>query len=238
LEFVSWGWRIPFLLSIVLLGIGWFVRARLLETPLFEEIKRRREIAKNPFLEMILKNPKSFLIAVGLKISEVSWVYILTIFVVVYATSKFDLQRQLLLNAIFIAALVEVITIPLFGWLSDMTGRRIFYFVGTVFTVCFAFPLFWLLHTKDPQTIVLTVVAALSLGHGTMFGLQSTYFPELFGRCTLHRYFLWLPGRSGTWWGIVAHYRDGIGRVYGQHSGRIRNADRSGCCHLHCSISC
>jgi MFS transporter, MHS family, shikimate and dehydroshikimate transport protein len=181
LEFVSWGWRIPFLLSIVLLGIGWFVRARLLETPLFEEIKRRREIAKNPFLEMILKNPKSFLIAVGLKISEVSWVYILTIFVVVYATSKFDLQRQLLLNAIFIAALVEVITIPLFGWLSDMTGRRIFYFVGTVFTVCFAFPLFWLLHTKDPQTIVLTVVAALSLGHGTMFGLQSTYFPELFG---------------------------------------------------------
>ena len=181
LEFVSWGWRIPFLLSIVLLGIGWFVRARLPETPLFEEIKRRREIAKNPFLEMILKNPKSFLIAVGLKISEVSWVYILTIFVVVYATSKLDLQRQLLLNAIFIAALVEVITIPLFGWLSDMTGRRIFYFVGTVFTVCFAFPLFWLLHTKDPQTIVLTVVAALSLGHGTMFGLQSTYFPELFG---------------------------------------------------------
>jgi MHS family shikimate/dehydroshikimate transporter-like MFS transporter len=111
----------------------------------------------------------------------VSWVYILTIFVVVYATTKLALPRQLLLNAIFVAALVEVITIPLFGWLSDTVGRRAFYFIGTVFTVCFAFPLFWLLHTKDPQIIVLTIVVALSLGHGTMFGLQSTYFPELFG---------------------------------------------------------
>ena len=180
-DFIAWGWRVPFLLSIVLLGVGWFVRARLPETPLFEAIKRRREIAKNPFFEVVLKNPKTFLIAVGLKISEVSWVYILTIFVVVYATTKLALPRQLLLNAIFFAALVEVITIPLFGWLSDTVGRRIFYFMGTVFTVCFAFPLFWLLHTKDPQVIVLTIVVALSLGHGTMFGLQSTYFPELFG---------------------------------------------------------
>jgi MHS family shikimate/dehydroshikimate transporter-like MFS transporter len=180
-DFIAWGWRVPFLLSIVLLGVGWFVRARLPETPLFEEIKRRREIAKNPFFEVIFKNPKPFLIAVGLKISEVSWVYILTIFVVVYATTKLALPRQLLLNAIFIAALIEIITIPLFGWLSDTVGRRIFYFIGTLFTVCFAFPLFLLLHTKDPQVIVLTIVAALSLGHGTMFGLQSTYFPELFG---------------------------------------------------------
>ena len=119
--------------------------------------------------------------AVGLKISEVSWVYILTIFIVVYATSQLNLPRTLLLNAIFVAALVEVITIPLFGWLSDHIGRRIFYFLGTLFTACFAFPLFWLLSTKDPQIIILTVVVALSFGHGTMFGQQSAYFPELFG---------------------------------------------------------
>jgi MHS family shikimate/dehydroshikimate transporter-like MFS transporter len=180
-DFLSWGWRVPFLLSIVLLAIGWFVRARLPETPLFKEIKRRREIATNPFFEVLFKHPRSFLIAVGLKISEVSWVYILTIFVVVYATAKLALPRQLLLNAIFIAALVEVLTIPLFGWLSDRVGRRVFYFIGTLFTVCFAFPLFWLLDTRDPPIVVLTVVVALSLGHGTMFGLQSTYFPELFG---------------------------------------------------------
>ena len=165
------------LLSILLLGVGWFVRARVPETPIFEEIKRRGAISRNPFVEAILKNPRSFLVAVGLKISEVSWVYILTIFIVVYATSQLNLPRTLLLNAIFVAALVEVITIPLFGWLSDHIGRRIFYFLGTLFTACFACPLFWLLSTKDPQT----VVVALSFGHGTMFGLQSAYFPELFG---------------------------------------------------------
>ena len=179
-DFRSWGWRIPFLLSILLLGVGWFVRARVPETPVFEEIKRRGAIAKYPFVEAIVKNPRSFLVAVGLKISEVSWVYILTIFVVVYATGQLGLPRALLLNAIFIAALVEVIAIPLFGWLSDYVGRRIFYILGTVFTAGFAFPLFWLLATKDPQTIIITVVLALSLGHGTMFGLQSAYFPELF----------------------------------------------------------
>jgi MHS family shikimate/dehydroshikimate transporter-like MFS transporter len=151
------------------------------ETPVFEEIKRRGAIANNPLVEAILKNPRSFLVAVGLKLSEVSWFYILTIFIVVYATSQLNLPRALLLNAISVAAVVEAIAIPLFGWLSDRVGRRIFYFLGTIFTVCFAFPLFWLLSTKDPQIVILTVVVALSFGHGAMFGLESTYFPELFG---------------------------------------------------------
>jgi MHS family shikimate/dehydroshikimate transporter-like MFS transporter len=180
-DFISWGWRIPFLVSIALLAVGWYVRVRVPETPVFEDSKRRGDIAQNPFLETILENPKSFFIAVGLKISEVSWVYILTIFMVVYGTTKVGLQRQLLLNAIFVAALVEVVTIPLFGWLSDIVGRRSLYFFGALFTICFAFPLFWLLDTKDPQIIALAVIVALSFGHGTMFGLQSAFFPELFG---------------------------------------------------------
>jgi MFS transporter, MHS family, shikimate and dehydroshikimate transport protein len=180
-DFKSWGWRIPFLLSVLLLGVGWFVRVRVPETPVFEEIKRRGDIAANPFVEAVFKNPRSFLVAVGLKISEVSWVYILTIFIVVYATGQLGLPRTLLLNAIFVAALVEVVTIPLFGWLSDHVGRRVFYFLGTLFTAAFAFPLFWLLGTKDSLVVVVTVIIALSLGHGTMFGLQSAYFPELFG---------------------------------------------------------
>ena len=179
--FLAWGWRIPFLLSVALLGVGWYVRARLPETPLFEDIKRQGAIAANPFLETIFRNPRGFWVAVGLKISEVSWVYILTVFVVIYGTTTLKLPRQLLLNAVFLAALVELITIPLFGWLADLWGRRTLYFFGTLFTVCFAFPLFWLLDTKDPQTIILAVMVALSFGHGTMFGIQSTYFPELFG---------------------------------------------------------
>lgn len=179
--FLAWGWRIPFLVSVVLLGVGWYIRSRLPETPLFEEIKRRGDISSSPFFETILKNPRSFLVAVGLKISEVSWVYILTVFVVIYGTTTLKLPKQLLLNAVFIAALLELITIPFFGWLADLWGRRSLYFLGTLFTVCFAFPLFWLLDTKNPATIIVAFIIALNFGHGTMFGIQSTYFPELFG---------------------------------------------------------
>jgi MHS family shikimate/dehydroshikimate transporter-like MFS transporter len=179
--FRSWGWRLPFLASIVLLLIGWFVRARVPETPFFQEIRRRGEIARNPIAEALFKDTRNFLVAVGLKISEVSWVYILTVFVVVYATARLNLPKSLLLEAIVIAAIVEVFTIPLFGWLSDKIGRRPLYYFGAAFTIVSAFPLFWLLETRDPTVIILTVVVALSFGHGTMFGLQSTYFPELFG---------------------------------------------------------
>ncbi|GAC1332114.1 MAG: MFS transporter [Beijerinckiaceae bacterium] len=177
---LSWGWRLPFLASIVLLGVGLFVRMRVAETPLFAHIKRRGAIAASPIWEVLTRNPKSFLLAVGLKLSEVSWVYILTVFVVVYATTRLGLPRGMLLKAIIVASLIEVFTIPLFGYLSDLYGRRLLYFVGVFFTVAFAFPLFWLLDTKDPLVIGATIAVALSMGHGTMFGLQSTYFPELF----------------------------------------------------------
>jgi MHS family shikimate/dehydroshikimate transporter-like MFS transporter len=180
-DFKSWGWRIPFLISVLLVGIGIFVRARLPETPVFEQIKKRGQIVRTPFFEVVLKNPRSFLIAVGLKLSEVSWVYMLTVFVVVYATTKLGLSKPLMLNAISLAALLELVTIPLFGHLSDIYGRRALYFAGVAFTIIFAFPLFWLLNMGSPGIVILTVVIALNLGHGLMFAPESTYFPELFG---------------------------------------------------------
>jgi MHS family shikimate/dehydroshikimate transporter-like MFS transporter len=107
-------------------------------------------------------------------------VYILTVFLVVYATGKLGLSRAQMLNAIVAAAIVEVLTIPLFGYLSDRIGRRSLYFFGVAFTVCFAFPLFWMVDTRQLPIITLAVILALSFGHGSMFGLQSAYFPELF----------------------------------------------------------
>ena len=180
-DFKSWGWRIPFILSVILVAVGLFVRARLPETPVFEAIKARGQIVRTPLIEMVLKNPRSFLVATGLKLSEVSWVYMLTIFVVVYATTKLGLPKSLMLNAIVLAALLELFTIPLFGHLSDLFGRRSLYFAGVAFTILFAFPLFWLLDIRTPEIVILTIIIALNLGHGLMFAPESTYFPELFG---------------------------------------------------------
>ena len=147
-------------------------------------MKKNDTLSKSPVAEAVFQNPKIFFTAIGLKISEVSLVYTLTVFLVVYATSKLALPRSVILNGVLYAALLELFTIPFFGWLSDKIGRRSLYIIGALFTVAFAFPLFWLIDTKDPLIIALTLIVAMNFGHGMMFGLQATYFPELFGaRC-------------------------------------------------------
>jgi len=180
-EFLAWGWRIPFLISIALLALGTFVRARVPETPVFERLKAAGGLSGNPVGEAVGKNGRTFLVAVGLKLSEVSWVYMLTVFVVVYATSKLDLPKQMMLDAVLYAALLELISLPLFGWLADKIGRRPLYVLGALFTILFAFPLFWMLETKSAALVTAAVMIAMNFGHGMMFGPESAYFPELFG---------------------------------------------------------
>ncbi|WP_342713116.1 MFS transporter [Bradyrhizobium sp. B124] len=180
-DFLSWGWRVPFLVSFLLVGVGMFVRLKLVETPKFRDVKERNEVSKLPIAEVLLKDWKNFLIAVGLKVTEVAWVYILTVFVVFYAASRLNLPRALILDAVLYAALLELITVPLFGLLSDRIGRKPMYAAGALFSALAAFPLFYLLDTKDPTTITLTIALTMSLSHGLMFGPQAAFLPELFG---------------------------------------------------------
>jgi MHS family shikimate/dehydroshikimate transporter-like MFS transporter len=180
-DFAAYGWRIPFLASIVLLAVGTFVRWRLPETPVFEGLKLRGALAGNPVGEVVTHSTRTFFIAVGLKLSEVSWVYMLTVFVVVYATTKLGMPKQLMLDAVMYAALLELISLPVFGWLADKIGRRPLYILGALFTIAFAFPLFRLIESKSATLIYVAVMIAMNFGHGMMFGPESCYFPELFG---------------------------------------------------------
>jgi MFS transporter, MHS family, shikimate and dehydroshikimate transport protein len=180
-DFQAWGWRIPFWLSAVLVVVGLFVRARVAESPVFARIKAENRLSKSPLLDVILKNPRSFLVAVGLKLSEVSWIYMLTVFVVGYATGKLGMPKQLLLDAVLYGALLELVSIPFFGWLSDRIGRRPMYIMGSIITILIAFPVLMFIETRDPPIVIATIVIAMSLGHGMMFAPESTYFPELFG---------------------------------------------------------
>jgi MHS family shikimate/dehydroshikimate transporter-like MFS transporter len=180
-DFLSWGWRLPFLASIILVAVGVFIRLRLVETPAFARVKQAQKVARAPLLEILTEQPRTFLIAAGLKVSEVAWVYVLTVFTIVYATGTLGLSRGLILNAILWAALLEFVTMPLFGWLSDKIGRRPLYFAGAVVSAVFAFLLFRLMDTKDATTIIVTIAIAMSLTHALMFGPQGAFMPELFG---------------------------------------------------------
>lgn len=183
-DFLSWGWRLPFLASALLIGIGLFVRLRLVETPAFARVKEEAAVARMPLLDVLTKQPRTFLIAVGLKVSEVAWVYVLTVFSIVYVTKTLDLPRSLILNAILLAATLELVTMPLFGWMSDKVGRRPMYFAGCAISALCAVVVFALLDTRDPTIIVLTIAVIMSLTHAMMFGPQAAFMPELFGTRT------------------------------------------------------
>ena len=182
-DFLDWGWRLPFLLSALLIALGLFIRLRLQETPAFAQVQREG-VARSPLLDVLLHQPRTFLIAVGMKVSEVAWVYVLTVFSIVYATTKLGLPRTLILDGILLAAVAELFTLPLFGALSDRIGRKPIYVAGAVLSAALAFPTFWLLQTRDPTVVVLTLVIVMSLTHGLMFGPQAAYMPELFGTRT------------------------------------------------------
>jgi MHS family shikimate/dehydroshikimate transporter-like MFS transporter len=180
-EFLAWGWRIPFLVSIALVFIGLFVRLRLVETPPFRALRERRATLEMPVLHVLTREWKAFLIAVGMKVSEVAWVYILTVFVVMYATTQLKMPRSVILDAVLYAATFELLTVPFFGWLSDKWGRRTLYLGGALLSALLAFPVFALVETRDPLIITVTLVLAMSIGHATMFGPQASFMPELFG---------------------------------------------------------
>ncbi|WP_315742452.1 MULTISPECIES: MFS transporter [unclassified Bradyrhizobium] len=180
-SFLSWGWRVPFLASIIMVAIGLFVRFRLAETPAFQELVARRERVAQPVVEVIRRDWWSFLLAVGITVSEVGLAYILTVFVITYANSRLALPREVVLNAVVYAALVEFITLPLAGWLSDIYGRKALYLTGALTTIVLAFPLFWLLDTRDPTIITVAMIVTMTMTHALLFGPKAAFMPELFG---------------------------------------------------------
>jgi MFS transporter, MHS family, shikimate and dehydroshikimate transport protein len=178
----SWGWRVAFLLSILLVGVGLYVRLAMTEPPEFTEIKRTSSESKAPILDALRQHPKNVVLAMGARIAENGAFYLYTVFILTYATlPQIGFSRQSVLYAIALAAAVEIIAIPTYGWLSDKLGRRPVYLFGAIFTGLFAFPFFWLVETSQASLMTLAIVVALVGGHSAMYGPQASFFSELFG---------------------------------------------------------
>jgi MFS transporter, MHS family, shikimate and dehydroshikimate transport protein len=181
-DLLSWGWRIAFLLSILLVGVGMYIRLAIVEPPEFAEVKLTKSESKMPILEVIKKHPKNVLLAMGARIAENGAFYLYTVFILTYATSKkIGFSSASVLTAISLAAIGEIFAIPFYGWLSDRIGRRPVYLFGAIFTGLFAFPFFWLVEKSNTGLMMLAVVVALVFGHAAMYGPQASFFSELFG---------------------------------------------------------
>jgi MHS family shikimate/dehydroshikimate transporter-like MFS transporter len=179
--FTSWGWRVPFLVSIVLVGVGLFIRMRIMESPAFQEVKDSGTEAPKPIVDVIKTQPREVLVAMGMRIAENGIFYVYTVFVLAYGEETLKLGKSTMLTGVALAAAVGLMTIPLWGRLSDRFGRKPMYMAGAVFSLLFCFPFFALVDTKEPVLIWLAIVLGVNVGHDLMYGPQAAYYSELFG---------------------------------------------------------
>ncbi|MBM3802297.1 MAG: MHS family MFS transporter [Acidimicrobiia bacterium] len=180
-QFFSWGWRLPFLASIALIGVGLFIRLRILETPAFLHQNMEARQVQPPIATVLRSYRRNVLVGMGMRFAENGTFYILTVFVLSYGESQLRLPRSTMLTGVILASLFGLFATPAFGALSDRIGRRPVYLGGALFTVAFAFPFFWLLDTRSPLLIWLAIVLGVNLGHDAMYGPQAAFFSELFG---------------------------------------------------------
>ena len=184
-QFYSWGWRIPFLLSGVLVAIGLWIRLAVSESPAFLAAKQAQEAGivekeRAPIVRVLRDNWREVLVAMGARMAENVSYYVITAFILVYITGPLGLSKSIGLTAVLVGSAFHFVTIPLWGALSDKVGRRPVYLFGAVGMAVWVFAFFPLLATKSTGLIILATTIGLFL-HGAMYGPQAAFFSELFG---------------------------------------------------------
>ncbi|MCM3240625.1 MHS family MFS transporter [Heyndrickxia oleronia] len=179
-SFMTWGWRVPFLLSALLVFFGLWIRKGIDETPSFRRAQEKGEIAKIPFIETIRTHWKEVLIAVGAKVVETAPFYIFGTFIVSYATTQLGYSRTVTLNAVTIATIITTILIPYMGRISDTFGRKKLYVIGTCLMIIYAFPYFWLIHQHSAVLLIVATVLGLGIIWAPITAVLGTMFSEIF----------------------------------------------------------
>jgi MFS family permease len=178
-QFLSWGWRVPFWLSIVMVGVGLYIRLGILETPVFRRILEERRVERTPVVEVIKRQPKQIVLSALCRMAEQGPFYVYAAFVFVYGTKVSGASRDFLLTAILVATAMSGVTTPLAGHLSDRIGRKRMYLIGAVTTGVFAFIYFAMMNTMVPGLIFLAIVLSF-VPHDMMYGPQAALIAECF----------------------------------------------------------
>src|ERR1700741_2598260 len=180
-DLMSWGWRLPFLASFLLILVGIFVRLRVAETPVFTEaVVARGKIERNPAMEALKRHPRNFFVVLGARLAENGLGYLFPVFALSYVLTTLAVPRADALSALMLAFFVELFAIVGFATLSDHIGRRPVYMFGALAGVVFAYPFFLLVGTKEWIWIAVAFIVARAVVTAAMFGPQAAYFAELF----------------------------------------------------------
>jgi MHS family shikimate/dehydroshikimate transporter-like MFS transporter len=179
-DFAVWGWRVPFLISIVLVGIGLVIRSNLSETPVFARVKELGAQVRIPMWEIVQKYPRELFITFGIRLGDIGWATVTVIVTTSYAVVQLGLPKTLVLNAISLAALLGLFTMPLTGAISDRIGRKPLLYLAGLSMAAYAWPYFLLLQTRDPLWVTLAIVIAWGLITPLTYATESAFFAELF----------------------------------------------------------
>jgi MFS family permease len=178
--FQSWGWRVPFLLSAALIGVGLWIRLTVQESPLFQQLEEQGETAKAPLVKVVKCYPRQLAIAVAARFGTDVAFYTFALFILTYVTTELGLSKSVALNGVLIGSAVQLLLIPAFGHLSDKFGRRPVYLAGAIGAAAWVFAFFALLDTKSPGLVTVAAVGGLVF-HAAMYGPQAAFITELFG---------------------------------------------------------
>jgi MFS transporter, MHS family, shikimate and dehydroshikimate transport protein len=182
--FMTWGWRIPFLASSILLVLGFAVRARLDETPIFDELVKKDRRSSHPLLEVLRTYPKELVIASFIRFGNFGWSTIIMVVTLSYATGTLKLPRSVVLNAISLAAFIALFTVPAIGYLSDRVGRRPLIITAALCTALFSWPYFQILESRNPILITGAIVFGFAGITALCFSVEAAFFSEMFGART------------------------------------------------------
>jgi MFS family permease len=178
-DFLTWGWRIPFALSILLVGVGLWIRLGILETPVFQKLLDENKIEHAPIIEVIKKQPREIILSALLRMSEQAPFYVFTAFVFSYTVGTMKMDRNFILSAVMVAACVSFFTIPLSGHISDRIGRKNMYLIGIVAMGLFGFLYFGMVDTAIPSAVFIAIVLSL-IPHDMQYGPQAALIAESF----------------------------------------------------------
>src|SRR3954471_5894250 len=178
-QFLAWGWRIPFGLSLLLVGVGLYIRMGILETPIFAKLLAERKVDRTPMLTVIKRHPKEILLSAFARMAEQAPFYIFTAFVFSYGTGTLHVSRDFLLTSVLAASVLSFVSIPFFGHLSDRIGRKNMYMIGAAVTGVFGFVYYAMLNTGSEAIIFFAVILSL-IPHDMMYGPQAALIAESF----------------------------------------------------------